>query len=87
MSRAACQRHRHLDQCYPLTEHTFMCVMRQTQRNSTLLGRLLTRVRYPWTPTMGFVIKNRENCDEKSTEIVFDHLKGKLVSEKEEERS
>ena len=51
---------------------------------STLLGRLLTRVRYLWIPTKGFVTTNRENCYEKSTESVFDHPKGKLVSEKEE---
>lgn len=64
--------------------HVCKCV-RPSVILSTLLGRLLTRVRYLWIPTKGFVTTNRENCYEKSTEIVFDHPKGKLVSEKEEE--
>lgn len=64
--------------------HVCKCV-RPSVILSTLLGRLQTRVRYLWIPTKGFVTTNRENCYEKSTKIVFDHPKGKLVSEKEEE--
>lgn len=70
----------------PHTEHIHMCECRRLcVILSMLFGRLFTRVRCLWLPTKDFVTIIQENEDKKSTENVFDHLKGKLVSEKEEE--